>query len=137
MRIIVVLCCCVLLLSACNKKPDRRQKTVNGTEQQEQERQKAVPQNIIDITGPTVVDFYATWCGPCRELAPVLEQLEMKYKGRVRFLRIDVDEQPDLAQSFQIESIPTLLYITGDGVVDATIGLVEMSDIESRLQKML
>lgn len=59
---------------------------------------------------PSIVDFYATWCGPCKRLSPVLEELSKEYAGRVNFYKVDVDKEKDIARAFGISSIPTLLF---------------------------
>lgn len=64
---------------------------------------------------PCVIDFYATWCGPCRMLAPRLEQLSRDYAGRIDFYKVDVDRENELASLFGINSVPSLLFVPGDG----------------------
>ena len=145
-RGLLLLCGLLLIVMvSCNEKPRPHGigdlPTVNeqaaSADRAANELQPPIPQNLIPVMGPTVVDFYATWCGPCKQLAPILEGLETKYQGRVAFLRIDVDEQPDLAQAFQVESIPTLFFITPAGVVDACIGLSSESELDAQIQAML
>ena len=142
-RLIFVSILVVSILASCNKKPDRSV-TPEATNEQTLAANRAasdkvapIPQDLIPVTGPTVVDFYATWCRPCKELAPVLERLEKKYEGRITFMRIDVDENPELAQAFQVESIPTLFFITTAGVVDASIGLVSEAELDAQITAML
>jgi thioredoxin 1 len=127
----------VMALGSCNKKPSRKTANNQPTTNEQTVTQAPIPQDLIPVNGPTVVDFYATWCGPCKQLAPILEKLEQKYQGRVSFIRIDVDEEPGLAQAFQVESIPTLFFITPAGVVDASIGLQSEGDLEAQIQAML
>jgi thioredoxin len=67
-------------------------------------------------TRPCVIDFYTTWCGPCKMLAPVIESLAKEYKGKVDFYKIDTEKEPELAALFGIRSIPTLLFIPTDGL---------------------
>lgn len=64
---------------------------------------------------PSIVDFYATWCGPCKMLAPVLDELAGEYAGKVDIYKVDVDKEPELAAAFGIQSIPTLLFIPMEG----------------------
>ncbi len=72
---------------------------------------------------PLVVDFWATWCGPCRMLAPVIAQIAVKYEGTVKVGKVDVDENPELAESFNVSSIPTLiLFKDGKPVAQRTGG---------------
>ena len=75
------------------------------------------------MKAPTaVVDFNATWCGPCRMLAPVLEDISEKYEGKVSFYSVDVDESPALAMQFRVSSVPCLVLMKGGQFVDQSIG---------------
>jgi len=70
----------------------------------------------------SVVDFNATWCGPCRMLAPVLEEISEKYEGKVSFFSVDVDESPDLAMQYRISSVPCLVLLKDGEFADQSIG---------------
>ncbi|MEM0358829.1 MAG: thioredoxin [Hadesarchaea archaeon] len=84
-----------------------------------------------------VVDFWAAWCPPCRLLSPVVEELAKKYAGRVVFGKLNVDENPSVAQRFGIMSIPTLLYFKEGKLVDETVGALPASVIEERIKRLL
>jgi len=86
---------------------------------------------------PMVVDFYATWCGPCKRLAPILEEIEQKHQGDVIFKRVDVDQEPELAMEFQVESIPLLVFITPKGEYQTLTGLNEPQIIEAKIARLL
>lgn len=84
-----------------------------------------------------VVDFWAAWCGPCRTVAPVIEQLAKEYSGRVAFGKLNVDENPLTSSEFQVESIPTLLIFRDGEPVDGIIGAAPKHQIESKLKPHL
>jgi thioredoxin 1 len=84
-----------------------------------------------------VVDFWAAWCGPCRMVAPIIEQLAKEYSGRVAFGKLNVDENPLTASEFQVESIPTLLIFRDGEQIDGLIGAAPKHEIESKLKAHL
>jgi thioredoxin 1 len=86
---------------------------------------------------PVVVDFYATWCGPCRMLAPVLDDLAEDYEGRVKFVRVNVDEDPDLAQRFRIGAVPTVLLLSGGKIAATRIGFVPRQSLVPLIDALL
>ena len=84
-----------------------------------------------------LIDFWAAWCGPCRALAPIVEELTKKYAGKVAIGKLNVDENPNTAECFQVYSIPTLLIMKDGCEVDRIVGLVPKSHIEGVLSKHL
>ena len=87
--------------------------------------------------GFVVVDFFADWCMPCLIMAPVMEELGRKLKGKVKFAKIDVDENQDLAQKFRVMSIPNFVLLKDGEVVERFVGAMPMEDFEARLRKHL
>jgi len=84
--------------------------------------------------GLAIVDFWATWCGPCRMIAPILEQLSSEYEGKVKVTKLDVDANIKTGSRFNVRSIPTLLFFKDGKVVDQIIGAVPKGHIETKLQ---
>jgi thioredoxin 1 len=84
-----------------------------------------------------VVDFWAPWCGPCRMVSPIIEQLSREYSGRVAFGKVNVDENQRIAASFGIQSIPTLMIFKGSKAVDVIIGAMPKAQIEMKLKQQL
>ena len=78
---------------------------------------------VLDAQGPVLVDFFATWCGPCKMLAPVLEEVAAEVAGRAKIVKVDIDASPDLAQRFGVMSVPTLMVFRGGQVANQTVGV--------------
>ncbi|MFB6104237.1 MAG: thioredoxin [Halobacteriaceae archaeon] len=83
----------------------------------------------------TLKDFYADWCGPCKTQDPILEDLEEDYGDRVSFEKIDVDEEQDVANEYQVRSIPTLVVENDDGIVERFVGVTQREQIETALEQ--
>ena len=139
----------LLLLAACNNKPEAadNQANVGGNEATQSEMPVAnsdeegqtewIKQTTIMTSKPMVIDFFATWCGPCKELAPVLDEIEQKHKGQVIFKRVDVDQEPELAMEFRVEAVPTLMFVTPKGEYQTLLGYQEAPIIEAKIAELL
>jgi thioredoxin 1 len=92
---------------------------------------------VSAASGPVLVDFWAEWCAPCRMIGPAVEALAASYKGRVKVGKLNVDDNPGVAQAFAIRSIPTLLVLRDGKVVDQQIGAVPQSQIAAMLDGQL
>ena len=86
---------------------------------------------------PFVIDFWATWCGPCRMLAPIIAELAKEYEGKIVVGKCDVEENEDLAQEFAIRNIPTVLFFKGGEIVDKVVGAVSKTKLDEKFQALL
>ncbi len=86
---------------------------------------------------PVVVDFYADWCAPCRMLEPIMEMLAKKFEGTVKFVRIDVDTNQELASQYSVISIPTVMFFSKGQVMDVVIGVAPANIYLARIEKLL
>ena len=96
--------------------------------------EKNFEEEVLKSDKPVLVDFWATWCGPCRMLAPTIEKIAEEQEGVIKVGKVDVDEEPELAQQFRIASIPTLMVFKGGQMVKANIGVVPKAVIEDMLK---
>ena len=86
---------------------------------------------------PVVVDFWATWCGPCRMISPIVDQMAEKYAGRVNVVKCNVDESSEVPVKFGIRNIPTLLFFKNGELVDRLVGAVPQAELEKKIEALL
>lgn len=92
---------------------------------------------IVNSTIPAVVDFWATWCGPCKMIGPVVEELAGEYKGKVKIAKMDVDNNRKTPARFGIRNIPTLIFFKGGEVVNTVVGAQSKTSLEEQIKKLL
>ena len=107
--------------------PDRAEEVSDGSFQRE----------VLDFPGPVLVEFHAPWCGYCKMLSPVLDQLAAEYAGRVKIAKLNVDQNPQTASRYGIRSTPALFFFKNGNIRDQVLGAVPKAEIERRLNSIL
>ncbi len=92
---------------------------------------------VLESQQPVLVDFWATWCAPCRAIAPAVDELATQYKGKVKVAKVNIDDNQDTPQQYGVRSIPTLLVFKGGKVVEQIVGAVPKSRLEAAITKAL
>ena len=90
---------------------------------------------VTEQSGVTVVDFFANWCGPCRKLAPLLEEVEAELNSKVKFAKINTDENIEMAKKYQVSGLPTLMVFKDGQAVERLVGLMPKSSIITNIEK--
>ncbi|HCF26226.1 MAG TPA: thioredoxin [Cyanobacteria bacterium UBA11049] len=94
-------------------------------------------QEVLNSELPVLIDFWAPWCGPCKMVAPVVEEVATQYDGQVKVFKLDTDQNPQVAKQYSIRSIPTLMIFKGGQLVDTIVGAVPKTTLSTALEKYL
>ncbi len=92
---------------------------------------------VLESDSLVMVDFWAVWCGPCRIIAPAIEELAKDYAGKVKVVKLNTDENPEIASKYKIMGIPTVMFFRGGEKVDQVVGAVPKSQLQSMIDKLL
>jgi thioredoxin 2 len=111
--------------------------TGNSYDQPVDVTDKTFHSEVLSSPGPVIVDCWAPWCGPCRMVAPILEQLASEYSGSVKIAKLNVDENPQTASRYSIQSIPTMLFFKNGELTNTLIGALPKNEIEKHLKLLL
>ena len=94
-------------------------------------------EELLQSEKPLVVDFWATWCGPCKQIGPAIEELAAEYEGKVTIGKCDIEENDDLVSKFGIRNVPTVLFIKNGEVVDKQVGAAAKSVFQAKIDSLL
>ncbi len=94
-------------------------------------------QEVLNAPGLVMIDFWAVWCGPCRMVAPTVEELAKEFAGKVKVAKLNTDENPDIASRYKIMGIPTLMFFKGGQKVDQVVGAVPKPQLKAKLEALL
>ncbi len=94
-------------------------------------------EEVLDADVPVLVDFWAAWCGPCRMVAPTVEELAGEFDGRAKVVKVDVDQNPETPMQYGVRSIPTLLFFKDGNVADQLVGVSSKKDLADRLDALV
>jgi thioredoxin 1 len=92
---------------------------------------------VLNANVPVLVDFWATWCGPCRSISPIVEELAKEFSGKIKVTKLNVDENPGTPSQYGVRGIPTLILFKGGKIVDQIVGAVRKARLVSMIEKAL
>ncbi|HDZ61807.1 MAG TPA: thioredoxin [Nitrospirae bacterium] len=92
---------------------------------------------VLQSPDLVMVDFWAAWCGPCKMVAPIVEELSKEYEGKAKFVKLNTDESPDLASRYKIRRIPTLMFFKSGQIVEQIVGVVPKAQLQTKIDSLL
>ena len=136
-RIIIAVLCVLGLVSALDAQEKKGVMTLSSKEFKTKVYDISAKNPEYLVSKPAIVDFYASWCGPCRAISPVLEELAKEYGDKIVIYKVDVDASRDIAQAFGIRSIPAVLFIPMKGEAQMTVGGRSKEDFKKQIDTIL
>ncbi|MBW1997298.1 MAG: thioredoxin [Deltaproteobacteria bacterium] len=94
-------------------------------------------EEVLKVEGPVLVDFWANWCGPCHQMAPILESFARTNAGKVKVVKVDSDENPKACEQYGVKSIPTLIFFKNGRPVDVNVGVISEASLQKKLNELL
>lgn len=92
---------------------------------------------VIEAEGTILVDFWASWCGPCLMIAPIVEEMATEYAGKLKVLKLNTDENPDIASRYKIMGIPTLIFFKDGKIIDQIVGAVPKTQLKAKIDSLI
>jgi thioredoxin 1 len=92
---------------------------------------------VLQSDVPVLVDFYATWCGPCKALAPIVEKLAGEFEGKLKVGKLNIDEAPQTPGQYAVRAVPTIVFFKGGEAVDTMVGLKKEAELRSRIEELI
>ena len=124
-----------------NKEFQKAEETMKTVDQAQGKPIELGENDILEFDGPipipVVVDFSASWCGPCKQMHPIFDKLANKYHGKVRFIYVDIDKAPQLAKQYGVEAVPTLLFVDTKGQINRQIGALSEEAMEGAVEAII
>lgn len=153
MKRLFIMLACATLLAACGNNKKEESKQENEKPKSEQQVAACITldtegfvQKVADINNPewkylgdkpAIVDFYADWCGPCKAIAPILEEIAKEKAGQIYVYKVNIDYSPEIAAAFRVSGIPTLLFIPKDDEPQVVVGGIGKAEIEKKIAEIL
>ncbi|MEG1538897.1 MAG: thioredoxin [Muribaculaceae bacterium] len=129
---------CTIAIFAITACTGTSKKVDTNTETQPQTQTTSTASSTIPSNNmPSVIDFSATWCGPCKQFAPIFDAANQKFSKTINFVKIDIDENTELTQQYGVESIPTVIFLSADGKeINRTVGLITQQELETNINAL-
>lgn len=127
----ITLACGAVLLGGCSSAPEN--KLGHAAIEIQSTSDKTFEKDVLAAKEPVLVDFYATWCGPCKHMSPIVDEVASQFAGKAKVFKVDVDENPMLSQALGIQSIPTLIVFKDGKPIVANTGAMPKSELVSML----